>query len=102
MKRHFARIVKRAITAATILGIAIPSLSTILPQAAAAVTPQTVVSLTFDDGTVDQMTAASILNASKLKATFFVNSGTIGLPGYLTRTNLTTLAAAGRGSAGTA
>jgi peptidoglycan/xylan/chitin deacetylase (PgdA/CDA1 family) len=94
-KRHFARIVKHVITAATILGIAIPSLSAILPHAPAAVKPQTVVSLTFDDGTADQMTVESILNASRLKGTFFVNSGTIGLPGYLTKADLSTIAAAG-------
>jgi peptidoglycan/xylan/chitin deacetylase (PgdA/CDA1 family) len=95
MKRHFARLVKHVLTALTILGITVPSLSAILPHAPAAAKPQTVVSLTFDDGTADQMTAESILDASRLKGTFFVNSGTIGLPGYLTKANLSTIAAAG-------
>jgi hypothetical protein len=54
-----------------------------------------VVTLTFDDGTADQMTVLSILQAQGLKGTFFINSGTIGLPGYLTLGNLQSIAAAG-------
>ena len=57
--------------------------------------PATFVSLTFDDGTAGQTGAASILNAHGDDATFFVNSGTIGLPGYLTESDLQALAAAG-------
>lgn len=80
-------------------------LATLLPSGVASATgvlpapfvprPQTVVSLTFDDATADQMTAASILNTFNIDGTFFVVSGYIGAPGHLTQSNLTTLTRAG-------
>lgn len=69
-------------------------LSAVTP-AAAAPTPQTVVSLTFDDGNADQMTAAQIMSSAGLAGTFFIPSSWVGAPGYLTRTQLGLLAAAG-------
>jgi peptidoglycan/xylan/chitin deacetylase (PgdA/CDA1 family) len=64
----------------------------VVPASAAAVT---VVTLTFDDGNADQMTAVSALSQYGLNGTFYVISGSVGAPGYLTRANLTTLAGAG-------
>lgn len=64
-----------------------------LPARAAA--PATVVTLTFDDGDADQMTAVPIMAQHQLKGTFFIISGQVGAPGYLTQSNLATIAANG-------
>ena len=55
--------------------------------------PLTIVSLTFDDGNANQMTAGSILATYGAKGTFFVPSGFLNTSGYLTTANLATLAA---------
>ncbi|WP_432677981.1 polysaccharide deacetylase family protein [Rhodococcus pyridinivorans] len=47
-----------------------------------------VVSITFDDGFADQVRAARLLSQHGLQGTFYVNSGTIGKPGYLTPDDL--------------
>jgi len=65
------------------------------PGAAAAPGGRTVVSLTFDDGDADQLAAARILHRYRLAGTFYIITGAIGTPGYLTRANLRQLAAAG-------
>ncbi|QWT25428.1 polysaccharide deacetylase family protein [Subtercola sp. PAMC28395] len=65
------------------------------PTATAAPKPQTVVSLTFDDGNADQQAAANTMAQYKLKGTFFINSGFVGGANYFTVANLTSLAAAG-------
>jgi peptidoglycan/xylan/chitin deacetylase (PgdA/CDA1 family) len=57
--------------------------------------PETVVSITFDDGTANQMTAAATLDQYDLDGTFYVMSGYVGAANYLTRANLDSLAAAG-------
>jgi len=44
----------------------------------------TVVTLTFDDTRADQYQALAVLQAHGMNATFFVNSGRIGLPGFMT------------------
>ena len=49
---------------------------------------QTVVTLTFDDGWASDARAAQILNAAGLRGTFFINSGTIGTPDFLTLAEL--------------
>ena len=49
---------------------------------------QTVVTITFDDGRASNAQAAQMLNAMALRGTFFINSGNIGKPGYLTLTDL--------------
>lgn len=67
----------------------------IVAPAQAAVGPNTVVSLSFDDANADQMSAVSILNAAGLKGTFYVPSGFVGATDYLTRAQLTSIAAAG-------
>ncbi len=64
---------------------------------ARAVTPVTVVTIGFDDGTVDQFDALPVLNAHGMHATFFINSGPIlaGDLDHMTVGQLTQLAAAG-------
>lgn len=39
--------------------------------------------ISFDDNTIYDRKAVEILNKYRLKATFFINSGTLGKPGYL-------------------
>lgn len=67
----------------------------IVAPAQAAVGPNTVVSLSFDDANADQTAAVSALDAAGLKGTFYIPSGFVGLPGYLTRAQLTSMAAEG-------
>jgi len=45
--------------------------------------PVPVVTLTFDDGRISDATVARMLNAHGLPGTFFINSGNVGKPGYL-------------------
>lgn len=51
-----------------------------------------IVSLTFDDGTQDQVLAANILAKRGLVATYYVTTGQTGAPGFLTRDQLHGLA----------
>jgi peptidoglycan/xylan/chitin deacetylase (PgdA/CDA1 family) len=57
--------------------------------------PQTVVSLTFDDGDDNQAAAAETLNEFGLDGTFYIISGYVGAASYLTRPQVDALAAAG-------
>lgn len=50
------------------------------------------VSLTFDSGTTAQMEDSRALSKYGLRGTFFINSGFIGAPGYMSRDNLQELA----------
>ena len=61
---------------------------------------QTVVSITFDDGWASAATAAQMLTAHGLVGTFFVNSGTIGRPDYLSLADLKSIAESGHEIAG--
>lgn len=54
-----------------------------------------VVSLTFDDGNVDQLLGVGILDRYDLDGTFFVQSGALNTDGYLSTGDLTRLSAAG-------
>jgi peptidoglycan/xylan/chitin deacetylase (PgdA/CDA1 family) len=54
-----------------------------------------IVSLTFDDGTSDQYAMRSILAEHSMRATFYINSGAVGMPGYLNWEQLAELAADG-------
>ncbi|MBG6060168.1 peptidoglycan/xylan/chitin deacetylase (PgdA/CDA1 family), partial [Cryobacterium sp. MP_M5] len=74
-----------ALLAAGMVGVAAPA------QAAS----RTVVSLTFDDGNDNQFAAAQVLKANGLVGTFFITTSWIGQSGWLTRANLTTMAADG-------
>lgn len=61
---------------------------------------QTVVSVTFDDGRASNALGAKILTEHGLAGTFFLNSGNIGKPGYLTLSEVDTIALAGNEIAG--
>ncbi|MGV8895550.1 MAG: cell wall-binding repeat-containing protein [Rhodoglobus sp.] len=85
---------------AAVTGLVLAFASSTVAQAApmapaVLVGPETVVSLSFDDGNANQTVAASILDASGLKGTFYVPTGWVGQPGYLSRANLTDMAASG-------
>src|SRR5436190_6975105 len=60
----------------------------------------TVVSLTFDDSTADQYQARALLSSHGMKGVFYVNSGRIGLPGYMTQQQLGDIASDGNEIAG--
>lgn len=85
--------IARALAVVTAALLSIASLLAIAPPASAAA--QTVVSLTFDDGDANQLSALPALNANGMKATFFVVSGYVGAPGYFSRSDLDGLKAAG-------
>jgi peptidoglycan/xylan/chitin deacetylase (PgdA/CDA1 family) len=55
----------------------------------------TVVSLTFDDGDADNYNIRRVLTQNNLHATFFIVSGFIGTPGYMTAEQLQSLYADG-------
>ena len=57
--------------------------------------PATTVSLTFDDGTADEVQAAEMMTQHSMAGTFFIISGRVGAPGYLSLTDLNSLAASG-------
>ncbi len=66
----------------------------------AAAVSRTVVSLTFDDGDVNQMQAAQVLHRYGLSGTFYIITGAVGAPNYVTLSDLHTLAADGDEIAG--
>ncbi len=61
----------------------------------AATAGPTVVSFTFDDGDADQATAARILHRYHMAGTFYIITGAVGTPGYLTLAQLHRFAAQG-------
>jgi len=67
----------------------------VAPSVPAQVAPTTVVSIQFDDGNVDQSTAKDALAARGMRATFYVNSGSIGGAEHLSWEQLAALAADG-------
>lgn len=67
----------------------------LLQSTATAGPRSTVVSLTFDDGDADQLAAVQLLSQYQLHGTFYVISGAVGTPGYLTRAQLRQVAAGG-------
>ncbi|SDT13047.1 Putative cell wall binding repeat 2 [Microterricola viridarii] len=68
---------------------------TVLAAAPAQAAGETVVSLTFDDANADQMPAAQMLSTKGLPGTFFINSGFVDQPGWMSTADLATLAAEG-------
>ncbi|HEY2193844.1 MAG TPA: polysaccharide deacetylase family protein [Actinomycetospora sp.] len=54
-----------------------------------------IVSLTFDDGLAGQMQYLQTMQQHGLVGTFFINSGAIGQPNYMTRADLAQIAASG-------
>lgn len=88
---------------ATIGTLAASASAAILTAApATAATAPTVVTIQFDDGTVDQLAALPILQAHGMTATFYVNTGPIiaGDPDHLSWADLHTLFNAGNEIAG--
>jgi peptidoglycan/xylan/chitin deacetylase (PgdA/CDA1 family) len=63
------------------------------PSASASV--QTIVTIQFDDGNVDQYQALALLNAHGMHATFYVNTGVVGDSAHLSWSQLQSLFAAG-------
>src|SRR5215831_4955656 len=61
---------------------------------------QTVVSIEFDDGSADQFPIRSILAAHNIKATFFINSGTLFNSYHMTWSQVHELFAEGNEIAG--
>ncbi|MCA1186053.1 MULTISPECIES: polysaccharide deacetylase family protein [unclassified Saccharopolyspora] len=55
----------------------------------------TVVSFTFDDGSVSQTSGAEVLQRHGMRGTFYIISGAIGSPGYLGHDELRRIADAG-------
>ncbi|HEX9019555.1 MAG TPA: polysaccharide deacetylase family protein [Anaerolineaceae bacterium] len=53
--------------------------------------PRTIVSITFDDGYADQWAGQSILRLHGMRGTFYIISGRVGQPGYMTWEQLTAL-----------
>lgn len=92
MWRGRFRIVLAAVMA--LLCAAAVVLVQVTPARAAAL-PRTTVSLTFDDGLADQTSAVSTLKKYGMTGTFYINSANIGASGFLTRSDLSTLAANG-------
>ncbi len=88
----------KVVTAVGVFILTVAGLAAGVPAAVAAA--PTVVTLTFDDGNADQLNAAQILNNNGLKGTFFIPSGAVGTPNYMTLANLQGLAAAGHEIAG--
>jgi peptidoglycan/xylan/chitin deacetylase (PgdA/CDA1 family) len=64
------------------------------PATARAASP-TVVTLTFDDGTADQFAAAQVMRSYGMTGTFFVITGAVGAPHYMSLAQLRRLAANG-------
>ncbi len=67
---------------------------------AQAVAARTVLSFTFDDGDADQMAAARVLHRYGMHGTFYIITGAVGAPQYMTLSDLHTLAAEGDEIAG--
>ena len=57
--------------------------------------PRTIVSLTFDDGDANQMTVLPMLQSHGMTGTFYIITGYVGAPGYVTQGDIATIAAAG-------
>lgn len=60
----------------------------------------TIVSLTFDDSNADTLAAGRVLTSKGLAGTYFVITGFVGAPGYLTLADLRSLSADGHEIAG--
>jgi peptidoglycan/xylan/chitin deacetylase (PgdA/CDA1 family) len=95
------RISRSALGAALVLSGLATMVSAHTPPAHAAA-PITIVTIGFDDGTVDQLGAADALVAHGMRGTFFINTGPIlaGDPDHMTFGDLDALYAAGHEIAG--
>lgn len=76
-----------------LLALAVVALLAAVPASAGAA--RVYVGLTFDDGTRTQYDFRHVLDAHGVKGTYYVNSGKVGQPGYMTWDELRELRAAG-------
>ncbi|MEU4672875.1 polysaccharide deacetylase family protein [Amycolatopsis sp. NPDC023774] len=83
-----------AVCAAALLWV-LPALVVGSSTAGASLARPLGVVLTFDDGNADQMSALPILQKYNMKGTFYIISGSVGAPNYLTQANLQTIKGAG-------
>ncbi|TCJ00549.1 polysaccharide deacetylase family protein [Aeromicrobium sp. IC_218] len=90
-----ARSARTSTALVAVLALVAGFLSVVVSATAASAAGTAVVSLTFDDGNVDQKTAADLLSARGQVGTFYVNSGTIGTAGFMSKADLLALEAAG-------
>ena len=91
----------RSLTAAAVAVLTMVAITAVaLPGTSSAATKPTVVTLTFDDSNADQLPAEQTMKANHLVGTFYTVDGWVGQPGYLTRDNLSTIAADGNEIAG--
>ena len=88
-----------ALSAVLVLAAALIGFVVDLPAQAAATNP-TVVSLTFDDSNADQMPAEQTMKSVGLTGTFYTVTNWIGASGWLTQSQLQTIAADGNEIAG--
>ncbi|WP_427016726.1 polysaccharide deacetylase family protein [Pseudarthrobacter sp. P1] len=88
------QLLRAGATALVVFALAAGTAVVAAPPAQAAL-PPTVVSLSFDDGNADQLAAANTLTQLGLKGTFYITSGFVNNPGYLTVANLNTMKSAG-------
>lgn len=79
--------------AAALVTVAVLNVATATPSFAA--TSPTTVSITFDNQWATQLTAAADLQAHGMAGTFYVISGWLGLPGFMSLADVQSLAAAG-------
>jgi peptidoglycan/xylan/chitin deacetylase (PgdA/CDA1 family) len=80
-----------AVTALVVAGFAAAGPGTRVARASVFAPGATVVSLTFDDGLADQYLARAPLRDHGMRATFYVNSGTLGKPLHLSPAQLSVL-----------
>jgi peptidoglycan/xylan/chitin deacetylase (PgdA/CDA1 family) len=79
-----------------LLGLVLPLVASEVAGAAIIkITKPVQISLTFDDGNADQMTALPTLQSHHMNGTFYIISGSVGAPNYLTQANLATIAGQG-------
>ncbi len=78
-----------------LIGAAALALLWVLATPAFASAAPTVVSLQWDDGTADQYQVQPMLQSHGMTGTFFINSGRTGTDGYMSLSQIQSLAAAG-------
>lgn len=85
----------RLLALSAVATLAVTMGATVVAALPAQAVGETVVSLTFDDANGDQMAAAQTLKDKGLAGTFFINSGFVNQPSYMSTADLATLAAQG-------
>ncbi len=86
---------RSAVVGAVLLALLTYAVWLVAPPPARAATVPTVVTLTFDDANADQFDAQRMMTDRGMAATFYVPTGWVGRDGYLTREQLSTMAANG-------